>query len=110
MLVQTICVPEETPGYLALAAADRLVAGVVGWTDLTSPGIADALAELRALPGGEHLVGIRHQVQGEDDPPWLLRPDVERGLAAVASAGLAYGLVCCARSNCLGGRGGAGPA
>ncbi|MGW1007385.1 amidohydrolase family protein [Streptomyces sp. NPDC002520] len=93
VLVQTICVPEETPEYLALAAGDPLVAGVVGWTDLTSPAVADALAGLRALPGGGHLVGIRHQVQEEADPDWLLRPEVDRGLAAVASAGLAYDLV-----------------
>ncbi|MFB6962162.1 amidohydrolase family protein [Streptomyces sp. NPDC056309] len=93
VLVQTICVPEETPEYLALAAADPLVAGVVGWTDLTSPAVTDALSGLRTLPGGDRLVGIRHQVQGEDDPDWLLRPDVGRGLAAVASAGLAYDLV-----------------
>ncbi|MFE6804112.1 amidohydrolase family protein [Streptomyces sp. NPDC057681] len=93
VLVQTICVREETPEYLALAAADPLVAGVVGWTDLTSPVVADALAALRALPGGDRLVGIRHQVQGENEADWLLRPDVGRGLAAVASAGLAYNLV-----------------
>ncbi|MCP2309399.1 amidohydrolase family protein [Kitasatospora paracochleata] len=93
VLVQTICVPEETPEFLALAAVDPLVAGVVGWTDLTSPAVADALAALRKLPGGDRLVGIRHQVQGEADPDWLLRPDVDRGLAAVASAGLAYDLV-----------------
>jgi L-fuconolactonase len=93
VLVQTICVREETPEYLALAANDPLVAGVVGWTDLTSPAVADALAALRALPGGDRLVGIRHQVQGEGEADWLLRPDVDRGLAAVASAGLAYDLV-----------------
>ncbi|KRV48401.1 amidohydrolase [Wenjunlia vitaminophila] len=93
VLVQTICVPEETPEYLTLASGDRLVAGVVGWTDLTSPAVADALAELCALPGGDRLVGIRHQVQSEDAPDWLLRPAVDRGLAAVASAGLAYDLV-----------------
>lgn len=72
--VQTICVPEETPEYLALAAADPLVAGVVGRTDLTSPAVAQALAELRALPGGDRLVGIRHQAQGENEPDGLLRP------------------------------------
>ncbi|MFF4829813.1 amidohydrolase family protein [Streptomyces sp. NPDC001312] len=93
VLVQTICVPEETPEYLALAAGDPLVAGVVGWTDLTSPAVADALAGLRALPGGGHLVGIRHQVQDEADADWLLHPDVVRGLTAVATAGLAYDLV-----------------
>ncbi|MDJ0343050.1 amidohydrolase family protein [Streptomyces sp. H10-C2] len=93
VLVQTITVAEETPEFLALAAGSDLVAGVVGWTDLTAPDVADTLAALRELPGGERLVGIRHQVQGEPDPRWLLRPEVLRGLRAVARAGLAYDLL-----------------
>ncbi|MEV0113725.1 amidohydrolase family protein [Streptomyces sp. NPDC050844] len=94
VVVQTVTVAEETPELLALAAADpELVVGVVGWTDLTRPDVADALAELCELPGRQYLVGIRHQVQGEPDPRWLLRPDVRRGLKAVADTGLAYDLV-----------------
>ncbi|KUO16082.1 amidohydrolase family protein [Streptomyces dysideae] len=93
VLVQTITVPEETPEFLALAAGHELIAGVVGWTDLTRPDVADELARLRDLPGGRYLKGIRHQVQGEPDPEWLLRADVRRGLAAVAEAGLVYDLV-----------------
>lgn len=93
VLVQTVTVPEETPEFLALAAEHDLVAGVVGWTDLTRPDVAEELARLRELPGGRHLKGIRHQVQGEPDPQWLLRADVRRGLAAVAAAGLVYDLV-----------------
>ncbi|WAL99361.1 amidohydrolase family protein [Streptomyces sp. Je 1-369] len=93
VVVQTVTVPEETPELLALAEANDLVAGVVGWTDLTRPDVADTLAALRELPGGQHLVGIRHQVQSEPDPEWLLRPDVRRGLSALADAGLAHDLV-----------------
>ncbi|MZD06937.1 amidohydrolase family protein [Streptomyces sp. SID5785] len=93
VLVQTVTVAEETPEFLALAARDPLVEAVVGWTDLTRPDVPDALAALREAPGGRHLAGIRHQVQGEPDPAWLLRPDVTRGLAAVADAGLVYDLV-----------------
>ncbi|MFF3607933.1 amidohydrolase family protein [Streptomyces sp. NPDC002463] len=93
VLVQTITVPEETPEFLALAARSDLVAGVVGWTDLTAPDVADTLAGLRAGLGGKHLVGMRHQVQSEPDPRWLLRPDALRGLTAIAEAGLAYDLV-----------------
>ncbi|MCX5054165.1 MULTISPECIES: amidohydrolase [unclassified Streptomyces] len=93
VLVQTVTVPEETPEFLELAASHDLIAGVVGWTDLTRPDIAEELARLRELPGGRHLKGIRHQVQGEADPQWLLRPDVLRGLAAVAEAGLVHDLV-----------------
>ncbi|MET9539808.1 amidohydrolase family protein [Streptomyces sp. NPDC006553] len=76
-----------------MAADDDLVRGVVGWTDLTAPDVAHEIARLRELPGGEKLVGIRHQVQSEPDPLWLLRRDVLRGLDAVAAAGLAYDLV-----------------
>ncbi|MDO0909933.1 amidohydrolase family protein [Streptomyces sp. DT2A-34] len=93
VLVQTVTVPEETPEFLALAAEHELIAGVVGWTDLTRPDVAEELARLRELPGGPYLKGIRHQVQGEADPEWLLRADVRRGLAAVAEAGLVYDLV-----------------
>ncbi|MFJ3306839.1 amidohydrolase family protein [Streptomyces sp. NPDC086549] len=93
VMVQTLTVPEETPEMLAQAASDALVAGVVGWTDLTAPDVVDTLARLRELPGGGRLAGIRHQVQSEPDPRWLVREDVLRGLSAVADAGLAYDLV-----------------
>jgi L-fuconolactonase len=93
VVVQTVTVPEETPELLALAAAGDLIAGVVGWADLTAPDIADRIAALTEMPGGDKLAGLRHQVQSEPDPDWLTRPDVLRGLTAVAQAGLAYDLV-----------------
>jgi len=93
VVVQTITVPGETPELLALAATSDLIAGVVGWADLTGPRLTDRIAELTARPGGDKLVGLRHQVQNEPDPQWLTRPDVLRGLAAVADAGLVYDLV-----------------
>lgn len=94
VLVQTVSETAETEEFLATAAASGgLVAGVVGWVDLTAPDVADRLAALRAAPGGDLLVGIRHQAEDEPDPRWLLRDDVRRGLAAVAAAGLAYDLL-----------------
>jgi L-fuconolactonase len=93
VVVQTVGVPEETPDLLSVAATNELVTGVVGWVDLTSPGVADALAALRERPDGAWLKGIRHQVHDEEDPRWLCRDDVQRGLAAVAAAGLAYDLL-----------------
>ncbi|MFE5581286.1 amidohydrolase family protein [Kitasatospora sp. NPDC056531] len=93
VLVQVLPDLAETREFLALAAAESLVAGVVGWAELTAPDIADTLAELRQGPGGEHLVGLRHLVQGEADPAWLARPDVRRGLRAVGDAGLCYDLL-----------------
>ena len=75
---------------LALAGGDPLIGAVVGWADLTSPAVGDMLDDLLAGPGGTYLRALRHLVQGESDPRWLQRPDVERGLAAVGERGLGY--------------------
>jgi len=93
VLVQTRSSVDETLEFLATAASTPRIAGVVGWVDLASPSVDEDIAALRAAPGGERLVGTRHQVQDEPDPEWLARPDVRRGLAAVARAGLAYDLL-----------------
>ncbi|GAA0672291.1 amidohydrolase family protein [Kitasatospora atroaurantiaca] len=86
------CMPSvpETRELLALAEYDPLIGGVVGWADLTFPALGDLLDELRAGPGGGYLRALRHLVQGESDPEWLQRPEVERGLEAVCERGLAY--------------------
>lgn len=108
VVIQTAAEPWETPDLLALAAGrdpyatgdqargpegGGLVAGVVGWTNLTAPAVADAVAGLRALPGGEFLCGIRHPVLAEADPDWLARPGVLRGLHALAAARLSFDIV-----------------
>ena len=93
ILVQTRSSEEETREFLATAAANDFVAGVVGWVDLTAGDLGERIAELRAAEGGAKLVGIRHQVQDEADPEWLLRPDVQRGITAVGRAGLVYELL-----------------
>jgi L-fuconolactonase len=93
VLVQTRSSFDETLEFLALAERESFVAGIVGWIDLTGPAVADDVARLRAAPGGRRLVGIRHQVHDEDDPGWLSRPDVRRGLASVERAGLPFDLL-----------------
>jgi L-fuconolactonase len=94
VLVQVLTDPAETGEFLATAAdPGHAIAGVVGWADLTAPGVADDLARLRSLPGGDRLVAIRHLAQDEPDPGWLSRPAVRRGLTAVGDAGLAYDLL-----------------
>jgi L-fuconolactonase len=94
VLVQTVSERAETEEFLATAAgSDGLIRGVVGWVDLTAGDVAEQLGKLRAGPGGDRLVGIRHQVQDEPDPMWLARADVRRGIAAVGAAGLVYDLL-----------------
>jgi L-fuconolactonase len=91
VLVQSSSSLEETRELLALAReSGGLVAGVVGWADLTDPALPEVLADLAARGP---LAGIRHQVQDEPDARWLDRPDVRAGLAAVGAAGLVYDLL-----------------
>jgi L-fuconolactonase len=80
VVVQTVEEPGETPELLALAAADPLVAAVVGWTDLASPAVADELARI----AGPRLAGVRWFSPGLDVLP---------GLRALAAAGLRLDLL-----------------
>jgi L-fuconolactonase len=94
VLVEAARTEAETVELLALAAdPGTLVRAVVGWVDLTADDVEDRIAGLRAVPGGEYLVGLRHNAEDEPDPDWLLRPQVVRGLHAVAAAGLTYDLL-----------------
>lgn len=93
IVVQCRSALEETEEFLRVAHATPSVIGVVGWADLTDAALGDTLDRLRALPGGAKLIGIRHQVHDEADPDWLLRADVQRGLASVFARDLAYDLL-----------------
>lgn len=90
VVVQCIAEVAETEDLLALAEREPLIQAVVGWADLRSPAIGDVLDTLLAGPGGGYLRSLRHLVQGETDPHWLQRPDVERGLRAARDRGLRY--------------------
>lgn len=93
VVVHTVASVEETHELLALAAEQPRLLGVVGWVDLTADSFGAEVAEARALTGGEHLVGVRHQLQVEPDPDWLARPVVRRSLEHLGEAGLAYDVV-----------------
>ncbi|GAA1846492.1 amidohydrolase family protein [Asanoa iriomotensis] len=86
------CDTDEAAVLLGHAADTPEIAGVVAWADPASPELASTLAGFRALPGGDRLVGIRAQVQGED-LDYLDRTDVRAGLATIGAAGLAFDLV-----------------
>ncbi|MEO0990301.1 MAG: amidohydrolase family protein [Pseudomonadota bacterium] len=93
VLVQTVPSVDETRDFLVTASETDYVAGVVGWVDLTAEDVADVLAALKSGVGGAYLKGIRHQVHDEPDPEWLMRSEVQRGIAAVGQAGLVYDLL-----------------
>ena len=90
IVVQCRSALEETEEFLRIAHATPSVVGVVGWVDLTDGALGDTLDRLGAAPGGDKLVGIRHQVHDEADPDWLLREDVRRGLVALFVRDLTY--------------------
>ena len=88
--VQATSTDEETEWLLQAAKGSPFIGGVVGWVDLAHDGVADRLQMLMSSGG---LRGIRHQVEDEADPDWLVSPRVLRGLRAVADAGLVYELL-----------------
>jgi L-fuconolactonase len=79
---------DETRELLDVASGHAWLLGVVGWVDLTGD-VSGALSEF----AGTRLVGVRHVVEDEADPQWLLREEVQRGLRAVAEAGLVFDLL-----------------
>jgi L-fuconolactonase len=83
VLVQARGSRDETRTLLEIAAATPFVLGVVGWVDLTG----DVEGTL------DGLVGVRHQVEDEPDPDWLLSEAVQRGITAIGEAGLVFDLL-----------------
>lgn len=80
---------EESRRLLELAA-DPFVRGVVGWVDLRSETVAEELARLARH---EKFVGVRHVVQDEPDPRFLLGAEFVRGLRRLPEFGLTYDLL-----------------
>ncbi len=94
VVVQSVNDSAETTHLLQrAAAANGLIAGVVGWADLTSSDLDECVAQWLELPHGDRLVGLRHLVQSEPDDRWLMRDDVRRGLAVLTGYGLTFDLL-----------------
>ncbi|WP_213453458.1 amidohydrolase family protein [Rhizomonospora bruguierae] len=87
------CHPDEVAEFLGYAADTEPILGVVAWIDVAGGGVPATVARYRRLRGGDLLVGVRSQVQGEPDPDYLDRPEVRRGLAQIGAAGLVFDLV-----------------
>lgn len=81
---------EETDWLLSMAAENAFMLGVVGWVPLADPGIRDILGPLSANP---KLRAVRHVVQGEPDPEFILGEDFNRGVAALLEFDLTYDIL-----------------
>ncbi len=91
VLVQAAPTEAET-GFMLATARDSggLVRGVVGWTDLAAPSAPERVAAMAREP---LLKGLRPMLQDIADTEWILRPEVQPALSAMAHAGLRLDLL-----------------
>ena len=81
---------EETDWLLSLADTNPLCKGVVGWVPLQDDNIAEVLAAYADKP---LLKGVRHVIQDEQDPAFMLRPAFLRGLETLSKTDLRYDIL-----------------
>lgn len=80
----------ETRWLLKLAEQHDFIAGVVGWVPL---GEAAVVAELEQLASAGKLKGVRHVVQDEPDPEFILGEQFNRGVASLLDFELIYDIL-----------------
>ncbi len=89
--VQARSTVEETDWLLGLAEKHPLIRGVVGWFPLTEgAGVKRTLEQYAKRP---KLRSVRHVVQDEADPRYILRPDFNDGVKALREFGLRYDIL-----------------
>jgi L-fuconolactonase len=87
IIVQAAPTAAETDYLLSIARSTPSVLGVVGWIALEAP---DAAAQVKARAGDPLFLGLRPMLQDIAQPDWILRPELETGLRAVAQARLVF--------------------
>ncbi len=90
IVVQADQSEQETTSLLALASEYDVIKGVVGWLDLRAENVSDRLAYFSQF---EKLLGIRHIVQAEPDPEFMLRKEFQRGLGLLKEYNLTYDIL-----------------
>jgi L-fuconolactonase len=93
VLVQTVTKYDETPELLELANNDEMVAGVVGWLDISSASAISHLDEYQSLTGAIYLKGIRDIVQDHPDSDYLARPQVDKNVKELGKRDLAFDIL-----------------
>jgi L-fuconolactonase len=81
---------EETEWLLKLAAQNDFMRGVVGWLPLASENIEELLDKYSQ---NKWLKGLRHVVQGEPDPEFILGKDFNKGISALKKYDLVYDIL-----------------
>ncbi len=80
----------ETEWLLGLAGNNAFMKGVVGWVPLTDPKVAGVIERFSGYP---KLKAMRHVVQAESDPNYILRDDFNAGIRALLPHKLAYDIL-----------------
>ena len=81
---------EETEWLLRMAEQNLFMKGVVGWLPLVDN---DIESYLEKFTPDKNLKGLRHVVQGEQDPNFILRPDFNRGISLLKKYSLVYDIL-----------------
>ena len=81
---------EEANWLLEMARQNKFMKGVVGWLPLMNDDIDVYLEKYSAEA---LLKGLRHVIQGEPDPDFILRSDFNRGISLLKKYSLAYDIL-----------------
>src|SRR6516225_4377836 len=89
--VQAADGPAENDFLLGCATINPWIAGVVGWIPLDRPD--EAALMLERFSHKQKFVGVRHLINVEPDPDWIMRSTVIEGLKMLAVHGLTFDYV-----------------
>lgn len=81
---------QETKWLLKLASENEFIKGVVGWIPLSQNNVSEQLSDLSKNP---LLKGVRHVIQGEPDPQFILGGNFNRGVSQLKKFGLVYDIL-----------------
>lgn len=81
---------EETDWLLQLASENDFIHGVVGWLPLADDKIGEMLQKYTQR---NNLKAIRHVVQGEPDPGFILSRKFNQGISLLEKYGLTYDIL-----------------
>ncbi|MCF8716229.1 amidohydrolase family protein [Joostella atrarenae] len=81
---------EENDFLLKLAADNNFIKGVVGWLDLQNNNIEKSIEQYAS---NSLFKGVRHIVQGEEDPNFVLRKSFSNGVSLLEKYQLSYDIL-----------------
>lgn len=88
--VQARQLTEETDWLIGIAHQNEFIKGIVGWLPLIQKDIG---ALLEKYSGEKFLKGLRHVIQGETDPDFMLRSDFNHGISLLKNYSLVYDIL-----------------